>query len=360
MTSTGTRLPRYRTGRPDLDQRIVELLDEIGVTEDREVLFEILASGVRLAGDGADRLDLKITSAALKEMRAAFRAFAPYRDVPKVTIFGSARTDRDDPSYGQARDVAAALADAGWMVVTGAGPGIMAAGLEGAGREQSFGVNIRLPFEQSANEFIVGDDKLISMKYFFTRKLILIKESRGFLCLPGGFGTLDETFELLTLQQTGKSEPAPIVLLDEPGGGYWRSWFHFSEEQLARKGFIDEHDLTLFRITDDVQAAADEITGFYRNYHSIRWVGNLLVVRLESPPTDEEVGRLNEEFGDLARTGSIERSDPLPQEVATDDRLDKARLVIDFDIFRWGRLRSFIDALNALPSAPAVATQPPP
>ena len=355
-----TRMGRYRTGNEQLDQDLQALLDQVGVTQDRDILFEILVSGVRLASDGADRLDLKITSAALKEMRAAFRAFAPYKEIPKVTIFGSARTRSDDPTYQQARDVAAEFAARDWMVVTGAGPGIMAAGFEGAGRERSFGVNIRLPFEQSANEYIIGDEKLVSMKYFFTRKLMLIKESRGFISLPGGFGTLDETYELLTLQQTGKAEPVPIVLLDEPGGEFWRNWLHFTEHDLAGRGLIDEEDLTLFLVTDDARACFEEVVGFYRNYHSIRWVGDQLVIRLEAPPTDDEVEQLNDEFGDLCTTGRIERRDPLTAEVRDGDRLDKARVVLRFDIFKYGRLRALINALNKLDSAPAKATPPPP
>ncbi|MEY2570485.1 MAG: hypothetical protein QOE63_835, partial [Acidimicrobiaceae bacterium] len=281
-SSTGrTRRPaRSRSGDPAIDADIAALLDQAGATADRDVLTDIFVSAVRLAGDGADRLDLKITSAALKEMEEAFRAFAPYKHVPKVTIFGSARTRPDDPSYIQARNLAHELAERGWMVVTGAGPGIMAAGFEGAGRAMSFGVNIRLPQEQDANSFILGDEKLVSMKYFFTRKLMLMKESLGFVSLPGGVGTLDETMELLTLVQTGKAAPAPIVLLDEPGGSFWPAFARFMHEEVAARRLIDDDDLELFRCTDDVRVAAEEVIGFYRNYHSIRWVGEALVIRV--------------------------------------------------------------------------------
>jgi uncharacterized protein (TIGR00730 family) len=350
---------RYRTGDAELDRLLLDVLERTGPDDDVDQLWEILVSGVRLAGDDADRLDLKITNAALKEMRNAFRIFAPYRDTPKVTIFGSARTGGGDPSYTQARDLARELAGRGWMVVTGAGPGIMAAGLEGAGRDASFGVNIRLPFEQTANEFIAGDDKLISMKYFFTRKLMLMKESRGFVSLPGGFGTLDETFELLTLQQTGKAEPSPIVLLDEPGGTYWSGLLRFMTDEVASRRLIDPGDTGLFVVTDRVEDAAAEIVDFYRNFHSIRWVGDRLVIRLESEPTDDELTRLNADFADVCVSGRIERTDPLPAEVTTQDRLDKPRLVLHFDIFRQARLRALIDALNGLGSAPARATPPP-
>ena len=186
----------------------------------------------RLAAEGTDRLDLKIVNAALKEMAEGFEVFAPYRHVRKVTMFGSARTLPTDPLYSQARDLAALLAGHGWSTVTGAGPGIMAAGLEGAGPDHAFGINIRLPFEQGANAFIAEDPKLVSMKYFFTRKLLLIKESDGYAVLPGGFGTLDEAFELLTLIQTGKAEPAPVVLLEIPGGGYWQAWERFVTDEV--------------------------------------------------------------------------------------------------------------------------------
>src|SRR5579871_2965125 len=283
------RLPRYRTKNRELDQRLVEILDEVGVTHNRDLLFEILVTGVRLAGDDADRLDLKITNAALKELRYAFKAFAPYKATPKVTMFGSARTLPDDPLYAQARAFAASLASAGWMVVTGAGPGIMAAGLEGAGRAMSFGINIRLPFEQGVSAFIAADPKLIEMKYFFTRKLALMKESSGFVVLPGGFGTLDELLELLTLLQTGKAEPAPVVCLDVPHGHFWRGWEAFIAGEVAPLGLISPGDETLVHITDDVEDAVGHIRGFYRNFHSIRYVGDLLVIRLQAPPTDAEL-----------------------------------------------------------------------
>src|ERR687895_882323 len=236
------RLPAYRTGNDDVDARLVELLDAVGAEKDRDQLFEILVSGVRLAADHADRLDLKIANAALKEMRAAYNVFAPYREVPKVTIFGSARTRPDDPLYSQTTELARALAERGWMVVTGAGRGLMTGGMEGAGRENAIGVLIRLPFESGANEVIAGDEKLIEMKYFFTRKLMLMKESEAFVALPGGFGTLDETFELLTLTQTGKSVPVPIVLLDTPGGTYWHGFERFLTDQVAANGMIAPPD----------------------------------------------------------------------------------------------------------------------
>ena len=353
------RLPSYRTGDDDLDARIVELLDAAGATNDRDQVFEILVSGVRLAGDDADRLDLKITNAALKEMRGAFNVFAPYRDVPKVTIFGSARTKPVDPLYAQTRSLAEGFAERDWMVVTGAGPGIMAAGMEGAGRERAIGVLIRLPFEAGANEIIAGDDKLIEMKYFFTRKLMLIKESAAFVALPGGFGTLDETYELLTLVQTGKALPVPIVLLDTPGGTYWRGWERFVNEEVAGGGYIGDPDRSLYCVTDSVETALAEVETFYRNYHSLRYVGERLVLRLRAEPTDDEVSGLNDTFADVIVKGGIEKTTALASELNDGDVVDLPRLVLRFDRHGFGRLRSLIDAINRLPSAPAEAAKPP-
>ena len=342
------RKVRYRTGSSDLDSLIDDLLDAAGVTDHRGLLFEILVSAVRLARDNVDPLDLKITNAALKEMRNAFRTFQPYRNVPKVAVFGSARTREDDPLYAQARDVASALAREGWMVVTGAGPGIMAAAMEGAGRERSLGVSIRLPFEQQTNPTIASDGKLVSMKYFFTRKLMLVKESKAFVCLPGGFGTLDETFELLTLTQTGKGTPVPIVFLDIPGGTYWEHCREFIQAELVSRALVTPDDLNLFLVTDDVERARAEICGFYVNYDSMRFVGDHLVIRLRHAPTDAQLADLERRFGDLAVRGGIVATAPFPEEVADDDCLDLPRIMLDFDKRRTGVLRTLIDALNDL------------
>lgn len=330
-----------------------QLLDQAGATRNRDVLADILRTAYELAHDDADRLNLKITRDALKEMRAAFRMFAPYEDIRKATVFGSARTHPSDPLYEQARELASKLADTGWMVVTGAGPGIMEAAARGAGRERSFGVNIRLPFEEGISDVLANDEKFVSMKYFFTRKLMLIKESSGFVCLPGGFGTLDETFELLTLFQTGKATPSPLVLLDIPGQGYWEGWRRFVDDQLAASGWISPNDDSLYLITDDVDEAVAAVRGFWRNYHSIRWVGGRLVIRLQAEPTLTELDDLNERFADLCREGRIEVTEPLPAEVSDRDELDRARVVLRFDVRKGGRFRTFIQALNDLATAPA-------
>lgn len=340
------------TGDPAIDEALTALLDRLGAEHNRDQLFEILVTAAQLATEDIDRLDLKITNAALREMRTAFKTFHPYANLPKVTIFGSARTLPTDPLYGQARETARRLAEQGWMVVTGAGPGIMAAGLEGAGPEHAFGINIRLPFEQSANEFIATDPKLVTMKYFFTRKLMLIKESDGFVVLPGGFGTLDETFELLTLIQTGKAEPTPVVLLEVPGGRYWEKWGSFVEE-VKDRGLISPADDVLYKITDSAEEAAYEVLHFYRNYHSRRFVGGRLVLRLRAAPTDDEMQALNDEFSDVCVSGTIERTAPSNPEINDDDELDKARIAFDFDRIHHGRLRQLINRLNDLDSAPS-------
>jgi hypothetical protein len=332
----------------DSERELRRLVREAGPAANRDLLQDILTTVFDLAEDGTDRLDLKITAAALREMREAFRVFGPYRGTRKVTMFGSARTLPDDPLYAQARDLATALAAKGWMVVTGAGPGIMAAGMEGAGRDMSFGVNILLPFEQGANPFIAEDPKLVEMRYFFTRKLMLVKESDGFVVLPGGFGTLDEAFELLTLLQTGKADPAPIVLLEVPGGSYWDEWRRFMEEQVVTRGLVSPEDTSLYCITDDVSEATDELLGFYTNYHSRRFVGSVMVIRLHHLPTPDQLDQINVEFADICLSGGIEVTEPLPAERASNDHLELPRLKLAFDLLHNGRLRQLIDSLNRL------------
>jgi uncharacterized protein (TIGR00730 family) len=333
------------------DDHLQALLEDLAPRANRDVLRDILRTAAGLAGDDVDRLDLKITSAALKEMRAAFAMFRPLTGQPKVTIFGSARTRADDPLYAQARDLAHELAQLGWMVITGAGPGIMAAGAEGAGPERAIGISIRLPFEEAPSPLLTAGGQTVAMKYFFTRKLMLMKESSAFVSLPGGFGTQDETLELCTLLQTGKATPAPLVLLDVPGGTYWTRWVDYVEDELVRGGLVSPEDHQLYLVTDDVAVAVAEIVRFWRNYHSIRWVGDRLVVRLRHAPTAEEVAELDATFQDLRVDGHLALTTPLPPEVADRDHLELPRLVLHFDPRKAARLRTLIDALNQLPSA---------
>lgn len=340
------RLPRYRTGDAALDAQVADLVRSAGGTQHADLVFELIASALRLGRESDARLDLKIANAALKEMRYSFQVFAPYRGERKVSIFGSARTRAEDPHYVLARDFARAMAERDWMVLTGAGPGIMTAGIEGAGAAHSFGINIRLPFEAVPSEYIAADPKLINFRYFFTRKLTFMKESHGFVLLPGGFGTLDEAFELLTLVQTGKTDPTPIVLLQAPSEDYWDAWLRFVDDELLAAEMIVPEDRRLVRITSDIDEAVDEITGFYSNYHSARFVRGLLVLRMRELPAPDVLAEINEAFADIVVKGGIEPVDPTDVEVASGDRLDLARLGLRFDRTHWSRLRMLLDVVN--------------
>ena len=341
------KLPRFRTGDPDLDGEIAALVNRVGTTSNEDLIFELVASALLLAKDRVDRGDLKIANAALQELRHAFLTFAPYRASRKVGIFGSARTRQDDPLYQQAARFAAAMAAHEWMVITGAGPGIMAAGHEGAGAANSFGVGIKLPIEQSANGFIAGDPKLIDFKYFFTRKIMFMKESDAFVLLPGGFGTLDEAFELLTLMQTGKTAIRPVVLLEPEGSTYWDEWLTFMRDELCGRGLASLEDMSLFELARTTEDAVALIERFYRNYHSARYVGERLVLRVRRVPSAEHLARLNRDFADLIEAGRIERIRPTPAEQRDKDALDLQRLAL-FPVHNFGRIRQLIDALNEL------------
>ncbi len=336
-----------RSTMNSLSAQLVSRGDNDGRLDNRDLIRSLLRTTLAMAADAASgrasRLDLKIAASALTEMRDGYLMLGPHRHRQKVTIFGSARTQQSDPLYTLTREVAAAMAAKNWMVVTGAGPGIMAAGLEGAGRGHALGVAIRLPFESEANEF-VDPENLVDMRYFFTRKLALLRESQGFIVMPGGFGTLDEAFELLTLVQTGKAEPVPIVFLGL-GHGFWTAWRTFIDK-VVDEGYISATDFRLFTITNSVDEAVAEITGFYRNYHSLRWSGDTLVVRLHRAPTPEQLVSLNVEFGKYAGESGITMSAPLPAELADQDHLDFARIALRFDRRQPGRLRLLIDACN--------------
>ncbi len=300
----------------------------------------------KLGHDGTTRGDLKILSRTLRELRYAFKVFSPYRRRRKVTIFGSARTAETAPSYQQAVELGRAMADEDWLVITGAASGIMEAGHRGSGREHAMGLNIMLPFEQESNPIIAGDEKLVHMKYFFTRKLMFVKECDAVACLPGGFGTLDEALEVLTLMQTGKQNVIPVVLLDAKDGTFWQTFQQFIVEQLLQDGMISAEDLHLYKITDSHEAAVQEITHFYSNYHSMRYVKGKLVLRIHRPLSADRLRTANSQFSDILTGGEIEQSAPLEAEQDEVHLAHNPRLVLKFNRRNHGRLRQLIDFIN--------------
>jgi uncharacterized protein (TIGR00730 family) len=322
------------TEKGDRRSNVADLVQTIKETADK------------LAVDGSTRGDLKILSRTLRELRYAFKVFAPYRRQRKVTVFGSARTQPDEPAYIQAVDFGRAMAEAGWLVVTGAASGIMEAGHRGAGRESSMGLNIMLPFEQSSNPVIAGDSKLVHMKYFFTRKLMFVKECDAVVCLPGGFGTLDEAMEVITLLQTGKRDMIPVVLLDAPGGQYWPALLDYVNNHLLKARMISPEDLALFKLTDSFAAARDEVLQFFRVYHSMRYVKNDLVLRLRTPLDPQLLAAFNSDFLDLLTDGHFQQREALPLERDEADLAQFPRLVFHFNRRNLGRLRMLIDAIN--------------
>src|SRR5262245_56246796 len=311
-----------------------------------QLVLQLKETADKLIRDHANRGDVKLLNTALKELRYAFKVFAPLRQRRKVTVFGSARIPPDDPAYRQAVEFGRRIAEAGFLVITGAASGIMEAGHVGASRENSIGVNILLPFEQSANPVIAGDAKLMHLKYFFTRKLLFVKESDAIALFPGGFGTQDEGFEVLTLIQTGKSQIFPIVMVDEPGGDYWKRWLAFVEEALLKRGLISPADMGLFRVTDSVEDAVAEVLGFYRVYHSMRYVGGDLVLRLQRELPPELLERIRTDFQDILKGGTFEQTAALPAEANDPHLASLPRLRFRFDQRHLGRLRMLIDLIN--------------
>jgi uncharacterized protein (TIGR00730 family) len=312
-----------------------------------DLVQDVIETALKLLDDGADRLDIKVITSAMKELRYASKVFAPYRGRRKVTVFGSARTKPDAPEYKQAMDFARTMVERGFMIITGGAEGIMGATQRGAGRENSFGLNIRLPFEQAPNVEIAGDLKLINFKYFFTRKLCFMKESDAVALFPGGFGTYDEGFEALTLIQTGKAQPKPVVFIDRPRGNYWKTWWRFIEDQLLAHDLISKDDLALVKVTDSVEEAADEITQLYSNYHSSRYVKDQLVLRLQHPVTESLLRVLQQRFSDLCQPGGEFRaSAALPEEENEPALSHLHRIVFPFNRTNFGRLRALIDVVN--------------
>lgn len=338
---------RYQLQIDAANRLISQLLDAEAVPPGTRGLYQqLLTTALKLHEDGARTGDLKITNAALKELRYAYKVFAPYRDTRKVTVFGSARTPPTEDTAAAARRFGQRMVEEGWMVMTGAGAGIMGAAQEGAGRERSFGLNIRLPWEQEANPWIAADPKLITFKYFFTRKLFLVKEASAVAFFPGGFGTMDETFELLTLMQTGKATIVPVVLIEAGPRPYWRPWDAFIRGALVDQGLIGAADTTLYRIVDSGEEAVREIKSFYRVFHSARIVGENLVLRLTRPLADAELPELQRRFDDILKGPADQAPGPIEREL--NEFPDLPRLILPFNRAGYARLRQLIDFVNGL------------
>jgi uncharacterized protein (TIGR00730 family) len=333
---------------PGLRAKVQELIAFYGGGHNPDLVEDIVINSLKLLRDVEHRGDVRVIQTAVRELRYAFRMFAPYVNNRKVTIFGSARTLPTRPEYLQAVEFARKIAEAGYMVITGAGPGIMQAGHEGAGVEKSFGANIRLPWEQAANPIMSHDKKLITFKYFFTRKLTFIRHSDALVLFPGGFGTMDEGYEALTLMQTGKSQIMPLVLMDRPGGTYWKTWDKQIREHLLRNHLISPEDLYLYQMTDSPDQAVRWITRFYRNFHSTRWVKDLLVIRLKYAPSPTSIEALNDDFADVITGEKIHVTTPMKEETDDNDVLQLPRIAFGFDRRSYGRLRQLIDVLNTL------------
>ncbi len=341
------KVHHYHVGNPAIDAAIHQLLQMAGDPPGSEILKEFIVTALKLGEDELDRGDLKMLNTSMKELRYALKVFYPYRHVRKVAIFGSARTPKTSADYIQARDFAKAIVQEGWMVITGASAGIMNAGNEGAGRANSFGVNIRLPFEQEANPIIADDSKLINFKYFFTRKLIFVRESDATVLCPGGFGTHDEGFETLTLIQTGKTTLRPVVCLDPPGSKYWKSFRDFLQTDLLKRGMIDKHDMGLLDFVHDEQEAVKIIVRFYRNYHSMRYIDQRLILRIKKPLTERQLAKLNHDFSDILKKGKVEqRMKHFEEEENEPHTFDLIRLACYFDRRHFARLKEMIHFIN--------------
>ncbi|PIU40879.1 MAG: TIGR00730 family Rossman fold protein [Candidatus Omnitrophica bacterium CG07_land_8_20_14_0_80_42_15] len=344
-SKTKTRRP-YIVGDEKIDRIITQLANGYGSGEAAQLLREIITTAIKLGREGGDNGDLKLINLSLKELRYAFRVFSPFRDVRKVIVFGSAKTKKESPDYKLAENFSREIVKRKFMVITGAGPGIMEAANKGAGPGKSFGVNIRLPFEQRENKFIKNSPYLIGFKHFFTRKLIFIKESDATVLFPGGFGTHDEGFENLTLIQTGKCRPRPIVLMEPKGGIYWKSWMSFIKGQLLKRGYISEDDLKLFTYINDVKEAADYVENFYRVYHSIRYVRGLTVMRLKHPLPKWLLRKIKKDFSDILIRGYIKNSGPLEEELKRNEYPYLPRLIMKFNKSKFGRLCDMIHIIN--------------
>jgi uncharacterized protein (TIGR00730 family) len=337
---------RLATLGPEWDARIRKLVEEWGTDKNPELIEEMIVTALKIGRDEMGVADLKLLNRSLKELRYAAKVFAPYQQIRKIAVFGSARTNPEAPVFQMAEAFAHEIVKHNFMVITGGGDGIMGAAQRGAGRENSFGLNIRLPFEQRANPTIDGDGKLVNFNYFFTRKLNFVKETHALALFPGGFGTMDEGFEVLTLMQTGKARIIPMVLLDMPNGSYWETWMKFVRDDMFNLGYLSSEDFSLFKLCHNVSEAVNEVLKFYKNYHSIRWVGDQLVMRIMQSLSAPAVVDLNKKFADIVREGEIVQGGALPQEKNEPEIASLPRLVLKPHRRDFGRFRQLIDAIN--------------
>jgi len=338
----------FKRDNGPVDERIHGLIELAGGIRRPGIVREMILASLKAGQEDTGRVDLKLMSTSLKEMRFTAKAFSAYHHAQKVTVFGSARTQTDETTHQMARLLGKKLAKSGYMVITGGGPGIMQAVNEGAGPENSFGVNIRLPLEQQPNPVIEGNLRNISYKYFFNRKVAFIKESDAIVLFPGGFGTLDEAMETLTLVQTGKRNPVPLILVDAPGGSYWMRWIEFVKDTLLALSFISPSDLSLFETVDSIDDAVQRINRFYSRYHSLRYTDGRLVIRLTSGIPEQKLEELRDRFSDILKPhGDMYLSGALPEESGEPETENLPRLILDFNRDDFGRLRELIDALNS-------------
>lgn len=358
---------------PKLDTEIGKLLHDAGITQDEELYRQLIVNVIKLGRAKPHLADLKLIARALGELRVADRVFKPYRHIRKISVFGSARTAPSHPTYKAAEKFGKMMAESGYMVITGGGEGIMGAAHKGAGRERSFGLNIKLPFEQAANDVIQGDEKLVNFHYFFTRKLNFVKESHALACFPGGFGTMDEAFETLTLVQTGKSKIVPIVFVDRKGGTFWKTFERYLREHLLKDKLISPTDFSLFKVTDSLEEAQEEVLRFYSNFHSYRFVRDQLVIRMQRQMPEHALKKIEKDFADicaepseqqrqsalknemseeeeaaeLPRTsGGLKACMALPQEINEPEIAHLPRLCVNFNRKQFGRLRELINFIN--------------
>ena len=341
----------------NINPKIAAQIAQLSTHKHQKLIQRALDAILRMSEEELERLDWKILSSSLEDLEKGFTTFFPYRHIRKISIFGSARIAPDTPEYKMAVQFARRITALGFMVITGAGGGIMAAGNEGAGADRSFGLNIQLPFEQNSNNFINDDPKLIKFKYFFTRKLFFLRESDAIALFPGGFGTQDEAFETLTLCQTGKYGPAPLVLIDRPGGDYWHTWNNYICHHLVTRGLVSIDDPSLYTVTDDINVACQTICNFYRVYHSSRYVKEQFIIRTKCELSDSTVEKLNTEFQDIVTSGIITKTQALPEE--QDDSIeDLPRLVFYFNQKNWGRLYQMIEMINQSGTIPQEQEHP--